>query len=257
LIVVLGGPRSSKSELAERLAADAALPVHHLRPRALATVQSGDAAIGERRDVTRLEEAGDSTVVIDDLEAFVRDHTGASDRVELVDMAIDALVRRDGLTVVVADDLDGAGDPPDVDRVWSELLARAMQRLTAAADRLLLAVAGRPVEVPSVREATPAESDELRNQTDVVVAAGTEDFANIVVDEGPPEWMQTVLRDALEQDVRRYPDEREAMAAIAARHGRSPEEVVLTNGAVDAFWLLAATFRPRHAACVGPTFSEP
>jgi len=34
-------------------------------------------------------------------------------------------------------------------------------------------------------------------------------------------------------------------------------EVLLTNGACDAFWLLAHALRPRRAACVHPGFTEP
>ena len=55
----------------------------------------------------------------------------------------------------------------------------------------------------------------------------------------------------------RYPDERAAREQIAARHGRQLEEVLLLNGACEAFWLLAHALRPRRAACVHPSFTEP
>ena len=54
-----------------------------------------------------------------------------------------------------------------------------------------------------------------------------------------------------------YPDERAARAAVARRHGRDPSEVLLTNGACEAFWLFAHALRPRRAACVHPSFTEP
>jgi histidinol-phosphate/aromatic aminotransferase/cobyric acid decarboxylase-like protein len=54
-----------------------------------------------------------------------------------------------------------------------------------------------------------------------------------------------------------YPDERVAREAVAARHGRPAAEVLLTNGACDAFWLVAHGLRPRRAACVHPGFTEP
>ncbi len=54
-----------------------------------------------------------------------------------------------------------------------------------------------------------------------------------------------------------YPDERPARAAIAARHGRPVEEVCLTNGACDAFWLIAHALRPQRVACIHPSFTEP
>jgi histidinol-phosphate/aromatic aminotransferase/cobyric acid decarboxylase-like protein len=44
---------------------------------------------------------------------------------------------------------------------------------------------------------------------------------------------------------------------VATRHGRPPSEVLLTNGACEAFWLLAHALRPRRAACVHPGFTEP
>ncbi len=46
------------------------------------------------------------------------------------------------------------------------------------------------------------------------------------------------------------------MAALAARHGRGRDEVVPTNGATEALWLLPAALRPRLAACVHPGFTE-
>jgi histidinol-phosphate/aromatic aminotransferase/cobyric acid decarboxylase-like protein len=70
-----------------------------------------------------------------------------------------------------------------------------------------------------------------------------------------PPALQRALRAAL--DEHRYPDERPARDAIAARHDRPPDEVVVTSGACDAFWLLANALRPRHAACIDPTFTEP
>jgi len=65
-----------------------------------------------------------------------------------------------------------------------------------------------------------------------------------------------VLQHALTSSDR-YPDEHDAKAAIAARHGRSADEVLLTNGACEAFWLLAHAFRPKRAACIQPSFTEP
>ena len=46
-------------------------------------------------------------------------------------------------------------------------------------------------------------------------------------------------------------------AAVAARHGRAPEEVLLTAGAAEAFVLLARALRPRRAVVVHPQFTEP
>jgi histidinol-phosphate aminotransferase len=77
-----------------------------------------------------------------------------------------------------------------------------------------------------------------------------------VMSGGPPEWLRTALHEALDADGPRYPDERPAAAALAALHGRDPAEVVPTNGAAEALWLLPAALRPGLAACVHPAFTE-
>jgi len=48
-----------------------------------------------------------------------------------------------------------------------------------------------------------------------------------------------------------------ARCAVAARHGRGTEEVLLTAGAAEAFVLLARAFSPRRAVVVHPQFTEP
>lgn len=67
--------------------------------------------------------------------------------------------------------------------------------------------------------------------------------------------LQSALSKALEN--KSYPDEREATAATALRHGRPPHEVLLLNGASEASWLLAHTLRPQSAVCIHPSFTEP
>lgn len=63
---------------------------------------------------------------------------------------------------------------------------------------------------------------------------------------GPPEWLRKELTQALDRGST-YPDEAEAIQAISDRHGRASEEILPTNGASEAFWLLAAALRPEHA----------
>ncbi|HZA84065.1 MAG TPA: Rv2231c family pyridoxal phosphate-dependent protein CobC [Actinomycetes bacterium] len=96
----------------------------------------------------------------------------------------------------------------------------------------------------------------LRFHGDVVAGPGQLDFAVNVVPGGPPGWLLEALRDGLSRAAA-YPDERPATAAVATRHGRPPEEVVLLNGGAEAFWLLAQVLRPRLAVVVAPSFTEP
>jgi histidinol-phosphate aminotransferase len=97
---------------------------------------------------------------------------------------------------------------------------------------------------------------ELRLHGDAELAPGLADHAVSVMAGGPPAWLREALHTALDERGHAYPDERDAAAAAAALHGRSPEEVVPTNGAAEALWLLPAALRPRLAACVHPAFTE-
>ncbi|MBS2538273.1 threonine-phosphate decarboxylase [Catenulispora sp. NF23] len=82
------------------------------------------------------------------------------------------------------------------------------------------------------------------------------DFAvNVRVAE-PPRWLRDRLAAGLET-LAAYPDARAATEAVAERHSRSPDEVLLTSGAAEAFVLLARVLRPRHALVVHPQFTEP
>jgi histidinol-phosphate/aromatic aminotransferase/cobyric acid decarboxylase-like protein len=94
----------------------------------------------------------------------------------------------------------------------------------------------------------------LRLHGDTLAEPGSLDFA-VNVWPGRPAALRRVLADALDDE--RYPDEAAATEALAAAHGRAPDEVLPTNGACDAFWLLAHALRPRTGACVHPSFTEP
>jgi histidinol-phosphate/aromatic aminotransferase/cobyric acid decarboxylase-like protein len=101
----------------------------------------------------------------------------------------------------------------------------------------------------------PSSPVDLRVHGDQFVSEDALDFAVNVWPGRRPAGLDRVLRTALERSG--YPNEREARNAIAARHDRDPGEVLLTNGACEAFWLIAHALRPLRAACVHPGFTEP
>ncbi len=71
-----------------------------------------------------------------------------------------------------------------------------------------------------------------------------------------PDWLAGPIRSSLD-DLAHYPDGTAARAAVAARHGRPVEEVLLTAGAAQAFTLMAQALRPVRAVVVHPQFTEP
>ncbi|GAA4356519.1 Rv2231c family pyridoxal phosphate-dependent protein CobC [Angustibacter luteus] len=104
----------------------------------------------------------------------------------------------------------------------------------------------------------PAPPD-LHHHGDQEVGPGLVDLAVNV--RGPaPEWLRARLVAAVD-DLAAYPDPTAALQAIAARHGRATDEVLVTAGGAEAFTLLARALRPgvdvRHAVVVHPQFTEP
>ncbi|WP_243789290.1 Rv2231c family pyridoxal phosphate-dependent protein CobC [Saccharopolyspora gloriosae] len=102
------------------------------------------------------------------------------------------------------------------------------------------------------------EHELLRHHGDVDAAPGLLDFAVNVRLERPPRWLRDHLAAALD-DLGRYPsaaDDLAARTAVAERHGREPEDVLLLSGAAECFSLLPA-LRPECAAVVHPSFTEP
>ncbi|MFI5782472.1 Rv2231c family pyridoxal phosphate-dependent protein CobC [Nocardia sp. NPDC051570] len=103
-----------------------------------------------------------------------------------------------------------------------------------------------------------ADRDRLRHHGDVDVSPGMLDFAVNVQGSGPPDWLRERLAARL-GELGRYPsaaDESAARAAVAARHGRAPEEVLLLGGGAEGFAMLPR-LAPRLAAVVHPSFTEP
>jgi histidinol-phosphate aminotransferase len=98
-----------------------------------------------------------------------------------------------------------------------------------------------------------AESD-LAHHGDRDAVAGLIDLAVNVRADAPPRWLTERLAQV---DLSRYPDESEAVRAVAARHHRPASEVLLTAGAAEAFVLLARALHPVHAVVIHPQFTEP
>lgn len=97
-----------------------------------------------------------------------------------------------------------------------------------------------------------------RYHGDQAAVPGTLDFAVNVRAAEPQSWLVDRLATRL-GDLGRYPsaaDEQRAVAAVAARHQRSADEVALLAGGAEGFALLA-NLRPRLAAVIAPSFTEP
>jgi histidinol-phosphate/aromatic aminotransferase/cobyric acid decarboxylase-like protein/adenosyl cobinamide kinase/adenosyl cobinamide phosphate guanylyltransferase len=291
LILVLGGVRSGKSEVAERIAAAAGAPVCYLAtggtdPEMVERIERHRARrpAGWRTlcsdDPTRAEVGAHDTLLVDGIAPWLARRMGeeglwteeavaplgqeGSAAFERALGSVRAFAReaaeRPGLTVAVAEE-SGLGLVPNGAgmRRYLDLAGAACQALAERAQKVLLVVAGRAIDLaagPGVAGPDLDELEELRVHGDGMVAPGQLDFAVNVVPGGPPEWLREAMAGALDR-VGAYPDERAAVAALAARHGRPPDQVAATNGSAEAFWLLAAVLRPRMAVVVHPSFTEP
>ena len=100
--------------------------------------------------------------------------------------------------------------------------------------------------------------EDLRHHGDAEAGPGLLDFAVNVQGARPPAWLRDRLAATLD-DLGRYPaaaHDRRAREAVAARHGRRPDEVLVLAGSAEGFALLPA-LRPRLAAVLHPGFTEP
>jgi histidinol-phosphate/aromatic aminotransferase/cobyric acid decarboxylase-like protein/adenosyl cobinamide kinase/adenosyl cobinamide phosphate guanylyltransferase len=284
LTLITGGVRSGKSARAEALAAATGRPVRYV-----ATADPTDPSMAERIAThaerrpagwTTVEANGSlaaalgseegACVLVDGLGAWLaralagagafEGRAGAADRVRAAVLAdVDALTaaaaRRP--VIVVAEEA-GLGLLPAEPgtRLWLDLLGEAVQRVAAAAEHAELMVAGRPIPLPGGPAELDGSPDHLRAHGDRLVRPGDADHAVNVLAGGPPPWLREALEAALATGADSYTDEADAVAALAARHGREPVEIVPTNGAAQALWLLPAALRPTLAACVHPGFTE-
>jgi len=96
--------------------------------------------------------------------------------------------------------------------------------------------------------------DLLAHHGDRDTMPGAVDLAVNVRPGMPPKWLRKRIDAA---DLASYPDQRDAVAAIAERHGRRHDEVLLTAGAAEAFVLMARGINAHEAVVVHPQFTEP
>ncbi|MGE7435371.1 Rv2231c family pyridoxal phosphate-dependent protein CobC [Kitasatospora sp. NPDC001175] len=133
---------------------------------------------------------------------------------------------------------------------------RKSARATAAVVRQSSPRATPPPPSARSHDVMTIEPD-LRHHGDAEVrSAGLVDLAVNVRTGTPPSWLRERLAATL-GDLAAYPEQSAARAAVAARHRRPVDEVLLTSGAAEAFVLLARVLKPRHAAVVHPQFTEP
>ena len=110
------------------------------------------------------------------------------------------------------------------------------------------------VDLPS----SAGAAADLHHHGDAEVAPGLVDLAVNVRRQPMPAWLDEPIARGADR-ARGVPREtRAARAAVAARHGRDPAEVLLTAGAAQAFVLIAQALRDaRRPVVVHPQFTEP
>ncbi|MCL7456808.1 Rv2231c family pyridoxal phosphate-dependent protein CobC [Micromonospora sp. MSM11] len=110
---------------------------------------------------------------------------------------------------------------------------------------------------PGAEAIRPEAGPDLAHHGDAEVGPGLVDLAVNVRRDAMPDWLADPITAAL-GDLAAYPDPGPARAAVAARHGRPPAEVLLTAGAAEGFVLLArALTGVRRPVVVHPQFTEP
>lgn len=268
-VLVLGGTRSGKSAAAESLVAGCAkvayvatghpgddelaarIAAHRARrPAHWTTVETTDLA-------TALAQApADAAVLVDSLGGWVTASLDTAGTLDRLAAFWDAAAARPGGPVVVVAELVGEGLVPldPLARRWVDLLGDAAQRLAAEADEVVHVVAGRASPLPPSRP--PAGPASLRAHGDTMVPDGALDLAVNVWGDGPPEHVRTAIESSLD-DLGGYPDDAETRGAVGARHGCGRDQVCVTAGAAEAFWLLAHVVKARRAVVVHPQFTEP
>ena len=161
IVVVTGPTRSGKSMVAERIAASSTAPVTYV---ATADVTDDDMAARvdahrDRRpaDWTTVEAGADladaidataGTLLLDSIGTWIA-HTWNGDTFTPdIDAVVAAVTSRAADTIVVAEQVGWSTHAADAaTRRWVDLVGEATRRISESADRVLLVVAGRAVDL--------------------------------------------------------------------------------------------------------------
>jgi adenosylcobinamide kinase/adenosylcobinamide-phosphate guanylyltransferase len=159
ITVVLGGTRSGKSEIAERLAATLPAPITYVATASVGDDDDLQARVAQHRarrpaDWRTIEAGAElptvlaglhGTAIVDSVGTWI---AGVPEFAVDIDALCDACRTREGDTVVVAEEVGLAVHPPtDVGRRFADVIGDCNRRLATIADRVLLVVAGRCIEL--------------------------------------------------------------------------------------------------------------
>ena len=163
IVLVLGGTRSGKSGVAESIAESLGSAVTYVATAAVNPDDADHAArvaahqarrpahwstveCEEPENLLRFLDEIDGVVLVDSLGTWVAHH---SDLTVGADGLLDALVGRTDPTVIVSEEVGlSVHAPTELGRRFADVLGMVNQRVAAVADRVLLVVAGRVLELP-------------------------------------------------------------------------------------------------------------
>ena len=170
ITLVLGGTRSGKSAVAERFAATYGPDIAYLATATVSPEDRGFAARVEthrarRPDTWATIECGvdlpgallsnPGPVLVDSLGTWVSGHR---DMAVAIDPLLDALTERKQPTVIVSEEVGlGVHPPTELGIAFADALGTLNQRVGAVADRVVLVVAGRVLELPDATDIGTAQ----------------------------------------------------------------------------------------------------
>jgi adenosylcobinamide kinase/adenosylcobinamide-phosphate guanylyltransferase len=159
ITIVLGGTRSGKSEVAERIASKLPAPITYVATASVRDDPDLEARVALHRarrpdDWRTIEATGDlpqvlvaleGTALVDSIGTWI---AGVHDFAVDIDALCDACRNRVGDTVLVAEEVGLAVHPPtEIGRRFVDVIGECNRQLASIADRALLVVAGRSVEL--------------------------------------------------------------------------------------------------------------